>query len=177
MYKLKQIVAKVLVLFLCLNQNLTLQAMENPVKVYEESQSIIEDDLNESDFAYFDRPYDLPYVEHVKTTSSSKEARFAMNRATSLPEYYNNVLSIEHESSVRNQGKEGVCWAFASNAVLESYLKKQVGSKSDFSENHMRYALSNNGGNTLGFNRKYDDGGVFDMAKIIGQEEICMALY
>ncbi|MCL2343569.1 MAG: hypothetical protein FWC62_06705, partial [Firmicutes bacterium] len=67
---------------------------------------------------------------------------------------------------VKNQGALGVCWAFASTAALESYIKLTSGGATvtDWSEQHMRYALSSDNGNTLGFSRTNGGGGNFSMA-------------
>ena len=64
-------------------------------------------------------------------------------------------------SGVKNQGGLGVCWSFASAAALESFIKRSVNPliEPDFSENHMRYALSSDGGNALGFDRTNYGGG------------------
>ncbi len=71
-------------------------------------------------------------------------------------------------SPVKNQGPDGVCWAFASLASLESTtLKKYPGSSFDFSENHMKHSLAAealDGANSLGFARNYLGGGNFSMA-------------
>ncbi|MCL2030244.1 MAG: lectin like domain-containing protein, partial [Oscillospiraceae bacterium] len=64
---------------------------------------------------------------------------------------------------VKNQQNLGVCWAFASTGALEAYvLKNDPGTY--FSENHMRHALSSDGGNPYGFNRSNDGGGNAQMA-------------
>jgi len=65
---------------------------------------------------------------------------------------------------VKNQGQIDVCWTFAANAVLESFLKLTTGIEYNFSEEHMRFATSTDGGNWLGFDRANHDGGSFPMA-------------
>ena len=64
-----------------------------------------------------------------------------------------------YNTGVKDQGSLGTCWAFASNAILEAYIKKNFGGNPDFSEQHMRYALSDDGGNTYGFHRTNGSGG------------------
>lgn len=79
-----------------------------------------------------------------------------------LPSRYNSKVSV-----VENQGNLGVCWTFAFNAVLESALMKKNNTVDpyayNFSEEHMRYMLSNQVSD-YGFNRTPDAGGYFDMA-------------
>ena len=65
---------------------------------------------------------------------------------------------------VKNQGQIDVCWTFAANAVLESFLKLTTGIEYNFSEEHMRFATSADGGNWLGFDRTNHEGGTFPMA-------------
>lgn len=64
-------------------------------------------------------------------------------------------------TSVKDQSSLGTCWSFAGNAVLEAYIKKTSGgiTEMDFSEQHMRYALSTDGGNSYGANRTNGGGG------------------
>jgi len=69
---------------------------------------------------------------------------------------YNDTLL----TPIKNQGKNGVCWAFASIAALEAILKKNVGQDFDLSEDHMRFLLSNKTPSTdMKFIREPDDGG------------------
>ena len=60
---------------------------------------------------------------------------------------------------VKSQGPLGVCWTFSSMALLEMYVKKQTGQTRDFSEQHIRYATSTDGGNIYGFDRVNYGGG------------------
>jgi uncharacterized repeat protein (TIGR02543 family) len=73
--------------------------------------------------------------------------------------------SNETVTAVRDQSTLGTCWTFGSTGALESFAKTVLGSTLDFSENHMRFALSNDFGNIYGFNRTNGDGGNFQMAE------------
>lgn len=80
--------------------------------------------------------------------------------AVNLPGVYG---AKDQQSSVKNQGSNGLCWAFGTYAALESYMKMN-GYNVDFSELHMGYSTSTytdgNGTNSQGFAAKtYDTGG------------------
>lgn len=85
--------------------------------------------------------------------------------------YINNAEEAAYKSStstsVKNQGGDGCCWAFAAMADFEAAAmtyNNYTNNEIDFSESHMRYALSNTGNNKLGFNRAIDAGGNNQMA-------------
>ncbi|MFV0520211.1 MAG: C1 family peptidase, partial [Lachnospirales bacterium] len=63
-------------------------------------------------------------------------------------------------SSVKNQGSNGLCWAFANYGIVESAMLQEGKREEDLSEMHMAYSTSNTSGNTeQGFNRNPGDGG------------------
>ncbi|MDR1733361.1 MAG: lectin like domain-containing protein [Oscillospiraceae bacterium] len=62
-------------------------------------------------------------------------------------------------TSVKDQGTLGTCWAFAANAAVEAYVKKTRSGNPDFSEQHTRYAMSTDGSNRYGADRRNYDGG------------------
>ena len=51
-------------------------------------------------------------------------------------------------SAVRNQGANGLCWAFATNSIIETSILKNLSSTQDISEMHMAYATSYTSGNS-----------------------------
>lgn len=61
----------------------------------------------------------------------------------------------------KDQGTDGVCWAFAGTSSLEAMLMPER--EYDFSEQHARFALSSVGGNDWGYDRDASDGGNFSM--------------
>ena len=75
-----------------------------------------------------------------------------------------NVDGKTYVTVVKNQGQEGLCWAYASSSSLESLLLKQGKGAYDFSERHMGVSLSNANRNAFGYNRGTTAGGNFYMA-------------
>jgi C1A family cysteine protease len=69
--------------------------------------------------------------------------------ATELPESY---LS---DALIQGQQGDDVSFAFAAVTALNLASIQFLGKPLDFSANHIRYALSNDGKNTLGFSRSY----------------------
>ncbi len=57
------------------------------------------------------------------------------------------------------QGADRTAWAFAAANVLEKAAELSFGAARSFSANHMRYALSSDGGNVHGFSRGYTEAG------------------
>ncbi|WP_315075253.1 IPT/TIG domain-containing protein, partial [uncultured Clostridium sp.] len=114
---------------------------------------------------YIPEKLKIPYVYKEKI-NESHPAQYGIVSAIYTSSY--NVNSKNYISPVKNQGGLGVCWSFSALAAFEASLLKENGesdsNKYDFSENHMRYALSSDGGNKLGFDRTNYDGGNFSMA-------------
>lgn len=106
---------------------------------------------------------DDPLMQPYETLGSSE------NSDRDFPIYYapDGVQASSYKAmvntSVKDQGSDGCCWAFAAIADFEAAamtLENYSNNELDFSESHMRYALSNDGNNTeYGFNRRFDGGG------------------
>jgi len=80
-----------------------------------------------------------------------------------LPQQYNNDIdALLYQSSVKNQGSDGLCWAFTAMAAIESATIKayEVDAEDiDLSEYHAAFALSYENDNNLGFMRTVSYGG------------------
>jgi len=94
---------------------------------------------------------------------------FSLMGSEILPERYDS-RDKNYIPPVKNQGHDGTCWTFAATSALESYLLKFRGEKDtdgnvidnsefNFSENHIRYMMSNHFNNPLGFCAGISDGG------------------
>lgn len=167
--KLKRILCLLLVCLICLGQfNYSILAAEpNKPDIIEAeiNPDLLEYlELNKKEMVRSSGSYTAPdgYIPPplVYTQESIPSLDFwpssTYSRYDPREELYNN--SPITLSTVKNQGNLGVCWAFAGIALLESKLKNRYG-ETDWSENHMRYALSSDGGNQYGFVRNNDGGG------------------
>jgi len=88
--------------------------------------------------------------------ASSEERPLLGASGSDLPAVY-DLRKEEKVTAVRNQGKDGSCWAFSSIASLESYILEKEGKSYDFSENNMKNLVSNS--YSQGFDLTPDDGG------------------
>jgi C1A family cysteine protease len=71
-----------------------------------------------------------------------------------------NLVDYGYVTSVKNQGETGSCWAFATNASIESNLLVNGKGTYDLSEAHLELATQNTYKyNRLTFNRKISSGG------------------
>ncbi len=82
------------------------------------------------------------------------------NVDNTLPQKY-DARNEGKITGVGNQGKDGVCWAFAGNSSLEAALMPEQ--EFNFSEQHVRFALSSDNHNEWGYDRHPEDGGNFNM--------------
>ena len=78
-----------------------------------------------------------------------------------LPSTY-DLRDYGYVSSVKNQGEDGNCWAFASIAALESFLLKNEGKTYDFSENNLKNVMSSIG--SMGMDKAVNSGGGIPMS-------------
>ena len=102
-------------------------------------------------------------VEAVPTeTAPSQEAN---EQIECLPESYS---AKPYQSSVKLQARDGLCWSYVANGLLEcALIKKQVvvdPSAFQFSVKHMDLATSKNYADSYGFDRKAGEGGYFNIA-------------
>lgn len=111
----------------------------------------------------------IPYERSNENFSLSHGISSFSVENEALPEKYDS-RDYGYVSPVKNQGNDGTCWAFAANGALESYCLKFFGEKDkngivkntnefDFSENHIRYMMSENFNNPLGYNIGINLGG------------------
>ncbi|MBO4872851.1 MAG: hypothetical protein J5496_05510, partial [Lachnospiraceae bacterium] len=95
---------------------------------------------------------------YPQTLSLNPDAAILQNDSAAIPPRY-----TAQYTSVKNQGVNGLCWSFATNAIIETWLLKNYPDLDpetvDFSEMHMAYALSDHSGNTYGYDRAPGDGG------------------
>lgn len=98
--------------------------------------------------------YQVESVEDLDSDSDKK--------SSAIGEKY-DPRELGLTTSIKNQGVNEVCWAFAGMAVLESYLKLKGYGTYDLSEEHLRWwATYNDEG--YGWNRNADDGGPTQIA-------------
>ncbi len=130
-----------------------LEIAPDPTDIYQDSndeEEVLEVSPISDDFKSAQKsdnktsPLDINF-DYIKTRTRSKSQK--------LPQKY-DLRDSNRVSSVKNQGKNGSCWAFATYGSMESVLSKHGGF--DFSEKHLR--------NTHGFDWGSNDGGNRDIA-------------
>ena len=125
------------------------------------------------------------YIEYLKSKEkysvipSETIVDFVYNEATAkadLPEQY-NLRDVDGKNFVtpyKNQGSEGLCWDFATNAHIESYLLKTNNKEYDssatiLSEQQLDYATATDGvevdGKIYNNRRELSSGGNFEIAE------------
>ena len=93
----------------------------------------------------------------------------------SLPAAY-SLIEAGYGTTMKDQGSDGDCWAFATTTAIESNLKKTKGITAEVSPKQLDYLLASNGSTTgsgspyydylaeLGFRRNLGEGGSFLIA-------------
>ena len=82
---------------------------------------------------------------------------------STIPSHY-DLRDYDLVTSVKNQGTNGNCWAFAAIAVLESCILKATGIKYDFSEENMKNLMATF--SDYGWNKAYtNSGGITEMSR------------
>lgn len=104
-----------------------------------------------------------------------KNIKYNYFKSSIYPTTYDlrNVNGNNYITPIDNQGSSGLCWAFASNNSLESYLLKSGKGQYNFSERQLDYALSVDGVKDKNiFNERYLlDGGQSFMVNRIWSTE------
>lgn len=143
----------------------TYYEFKNLVDTYHTISAVFQK-IQEHPTGYIPEFVDIPYTYNPKV-NTNLPLTFGLDQASVSDSSY-NTNDKNYISSVKDQGELNVCWTFSALAAFESRLLKENNQTNpdtyDFSENNMRYSLSTDGGNTLGFDRTNDYGGNFDMA-------------
>lgn len=103
---------------------------------------------------------DLEYEEGTEETDDLP-SKFIPKTASSTMDKYKAATT-----TVKNQGNTGACWAFAAFGNLESFYLTKNNITYDFSENHMRYAMTTGSKytNPYGYDLNLMEGGNYWMA-------------
>lgn len=114
---------------------------------------------------YLSNPKEYGIVPPPATVKGGGTRSGLRTAREALPQKY-DLRDVTGLPPIRNQGQEGICWAFSSSASLESsLLKKGLGDEflTDenllFSEKHMGLQCSADNENPWGFDRAPDGGG------------------
>ena len=122
---------------------------------------------------------DKKMSEHHRTNGGivqvdSPVDEFLVTETKELPERFLLKGTVEEISeysapatSAKDQGETSTCWAFATLGSLEAHIKKTTGDARDYSENHMKYALTDSSStedNPYGYDLTAASGGNFQIA-------------
>ncbi len=82
----------------------------------------------------------------------------------SIPKSFDLNYLTQYQTSIKNQGNSGSCWAFSTLAALESAYLKAYGIEYDFSENNMKNILKKY--SLIGDVTQYPNGGTRELEPI-----------
>ena len=115
----------------------------------------------------------------VPVKYKSKNGTGGKGEDTSLPVAY-NLITAGYGTTIKNQGADSDCWAFAITTAIESNLKKTQGIDYEFSPKKMDYLLAKNGSTegsgseyydyiiaSFGVDRSLGDGGNFSQSSYL----------
>ncbi len=128
-------------------------------KVYNETGKILLTEKNKEDYKDYLNPEFIKYLQDKKDYSvipNDTRVDFVYDGSTGgsedLPRYFDlrNVDGKNFVTPFKNQGAEGLCWDYATNAHLESFLLQKANKSYDetaviLSEKQIDYATANNG--------------------------------
>lgn len=101
-------------------------------------------------------------LEYEREDVSELPSRMIPKKAAEDLEQY-----TAQKTPVKDQNPLGTCWIFATYGNLESYMKERTGTEYDFSENHMKYAMTASDPsieNKYGYDLTGSDGGNYWMS-------------
>jgi len=99
-------------------------------------------------------------IPSVTVTDYSATSTVTSSSNTSSSYDLRNVNGNNYVTSVKNQGNEGLCWAYSINSYLESFLLVRDGISYDFDEHQLDYATALDGSDnpdTIYNNSSVDD--------------------
>lgn len=127
----------------------------------EDSSSDTDSSLDGHQTGLMPSPIDLSYIRDIPIPTESSALYYSdlitLDRMATIKDQrsYYDLRALNRVTAIQDQGKAGTCWAFASYASMESFLKPEE--DRDFSENNMKNLLSS--AYPEGFDRGPNDGG------------------